>query len=104
MAKQRARCFSSRIPHARCISHLTPLPAPLCAAIGTLLETCRTACEDVTPLIEAVYAQLGKDGAVVRKEDMSHFSLADGVVQVCLFTPDPECECGACLRMKTHKF
>ena len=64
--------------------------------MGTLLETCRTACEDVTPFVEAVYAQLGKDGAVVRKEDMSHFSLADGVVQARLFRANPCCERGAC--------
>jgi hypothetical protein len=53
------------------------------APVTTLLNTCRTACEEVTPFVEAVYAQLAKDpNAAVRKEDKSFFSLADGVVQV----------------------
>ena len=51
-------------------------------AIGALLQTCKTACDDFTPFVEAVYAQLNKDpNASVRKEDKSFFSLADGVVQ-----------------------
>lgn len=50
--------------------------------VTTLLNTCKTACEEVTPFVEAVYAQLAKDpNAAVRKEDKSFFSLADGVVQ-----------------------
>ena len=40
------------------------------------------ACDEFTPFVEAVYAQLNKDpNASVRKEDKSFFSLADGVVQ-----------------------
>ena len=51
--------------------------------ISTLLETCKTACDEITELVEVVYEQLGKEpGAAVLKEDKSFFSLADGVVQV----------------------
>ena len=47
-----------------------------------LLNTCKTACDEMTPFIEAVYAQLGNDpNASVLKADASYFSLADGVVQ-----------------------
>ena len=49
----------------------------------TLLHTCRTACDEITPFIEAVYATLNKDpNSAVLKADKSYFSLADGVVQV----------------------
>ena len=45
--------------------------------IGSLLTTCKGACDDLTVFIEAVYTQLGKDpGSAVRKEDKSFFSLA----------------------------
>jgi hypothetical protein len=50
--------------------------------VSSLLRVCKTACDEITELVEAVYAQLGKDpGRAVRKEDKSMFSLADGVVQ-----------------------
>ena len=55
----------------------------LCAAATALLATVRSACEEFTPFIEAVYTQLADDpNAAVRKADKSFFSLADGVVQV----------------------
>ena len=47
-----------------------------------LLNTCKEACDEMTPFIEAVYAQLNKNpDAAVLKADKSFFSLADGVVQ-----------------------
>ena len=53
--------------------------------MAALLHTCKAACEEMLPFIEAVYATLGKDPTQsVRKEDKSHFSLADGVVQAML--------------------
>ena len=61
---------------------LTILPLYYRAAIAALLQTCKVACDEFTPFVEAVYAQLNKDpNASVRKEDKSFFSLADGVVQ-----------------------
>ena len=65
--------------------------------VTSLLETCKLACDDVTELIEAVYEQLGKEpGAAVRKEDMSFFSLADGVVQVPCISPHARHQPHAC--------
>ena len=60
-------------------------PVTMAAAqpVGSLLSTCKVACDDVTLLVEAVYARLAKEpGGAVRKEDKSFFSLADGIVQV----------------------
>ena len=52
------------------------------AAIATLLATCKTACDDIQPFVEAVYATLGNDASgAVLKADKSMFSLADGIVQ-----------------------
>ena len=53
--------------------------------VTALLETCKDACDEITELVEAVYAQLAKEpGAAVLKADKSFFSLADGVVQAML--------------------
>ena len=53
------------------------------AAIHVLLGSCRQACHEMVPFIEAVYGTINKNpNAAVLKEDKSFFSLADGVVQV----------------------
>ena len=61
----------------------TKLAATAAPPISALLGTCKTACDDMTEFVEAVYKHLAKEpGAAVLKEDKSFFSLADGVVQV----------------------
>ena len=52
------------------------------APVGALLTACKGFCDELSSeLIEPVYAQVSAIG-VERKSDNSHFSLADGVVQV----------------------
>ena len=50
--------------------------------MAALLRVCKAACEEMRPFLEKAYALLAiaPEGAT-RKEDKSHFSLADGVVQ-----------------------
>ena len=58
--------------------------APQTQPVEELLEVCKTACDEISELIERVYGSINADpsGNVVRKEDLSYLSLADGVVQV----------------------
>ena len=79
-------CWPTEQPRTRLSHHpITHMRSPallLLAALGALLTTCKTACDDLTPFVEAVYASLGKDASgAVLKADKSMFSLADGIVQ-----------------------
>ena len=58
--------------------------APQTQPVEELLEVCKTACDEISELIERVYGSINADpsGNVVRKEDLSYLSLADGIVQV----------------------
>jgi hypothetical protein len=63
---------------------MTSSAAAASPPVAALLRTCKDACDEITPLVTAVYTQLGKEpGAAVTKADTSFFSLADGVVQAC---------------------
>ena len=62
-------------------------PSPMSSApppVASLLTACKGFCDDLsTELIQPVYANMNDIG-VEKKMDGSHFSLADGMVQVYL--------------------